>query len=200
YTIDALEKLFERPFALYEALADYYKGQMLEGKSFSRMQRFLILRDFVKMLAEKENMEKSNTEQHDAERVDTEKLDMRSVDTEKLDIEKFDELLVLDFYLRENGKSRPVWAEDLGKYHDEIVQFYQREEERHRYLQGYSGYTWKQTMRMTHLEHVFYDLLGDGSKKEKWLLFDYGKRDPLTNDAVVYVIDSLAMPGGRDGK
>lgn len=200
YTIDALEKLFERPFALYEALADYYKGQMLEGKSFSRMQRFLILRDFVKMLAEKENMEKSNTEQHDAERVDTEKLDMRSVDTEKLDIEKFDELLVLDFYLRENGKSRPVWAEDLGKYHDEIIQFYQREEERHRYLQGYSGYTWKQTMRMTHLEHVFYDLLGDGSKKEKWLLFDYGKRDPLTNDAVVYVIDSLAMPGGRDGK
>ena len=200
YTIDALEKLFERPFALYEALADYYKGQMLEGKSFSRMQRFLILRDFVKMLAEKENMEKSNTEQHDAERVDTEKLDMRSVDTEKLDIEKFDELLVLDFYLRENGKSRPVWAEDLGKYHDEIVQFYQREEERHRYLQGYSGYTWKQTMRMTHLEHVFYDLLGDGSKKEKWLLFDYGKRYPLTNDAVVYVIDSLAMPGGRDGK
>ena len=190
YTIDALEKLFERPFALYEALADYYKGQMLEGKSFSRMQRFLILRDFVKMLAEKENMEKSNTEQHDAERVDT----------EKLDIEKFDELLVLDFYLRENGKSRPVWAEDLGKYHDEIIQFYQREEERHRYLQGYSGYTWKQTMRMTHLEHVFYDLLGDGSKKEKWLLFDYGKRDPLTNDAVVYVIDSLAMPGGRDGK
>ena len=133
YTIDALEKLFERPFALYEALADYYKGQMLEGKSFSRMQRFLILRDFVKMLAEKENMEKSNTEQHDAERVDTEKLDMRSVDTEKLDIEKFDELLVLDFYLRENGKSRPVWAEDLGKYHDEIIQFYQREEERHRY-------------------------------------------------------------------
>ena len=102
--------------------------------------------------------------------------------------------------MRENGKSRPVWAEDLGKYHDEIVQFYQREEERHRYLQGYSGYTWKQTMRMTHLEHVFYDLLGDGSKKEKWLLFDYGKRDPLTNDAVVYVIDSLAMPGGRDGK
>ena len=200
YTIDALEKLFERPFALYEALADYYKGQMLEGKSFSRMQRFLILRDFVKMLAEKENMEKSNTEQHDAERVDTEKLDMRSVDTEKLDIEKFDELLVLDFYLRENGKSRPVWAENLGKYHDEIIQFYQREEERHRYLQGYSGYTWKQTMRMTHLEHVFYDLLGDGSKKEKWLLFDYGKRDPLTNDAVVYVIDSLAMPGGRDGK
>ena len=200
YTIDALEKLFERPFALYEALADYYKGQMLEGKSFSRMQRFLILRDFVKMLAEKENMEKSNTEQHDAERVDTEKLDMRSVDTEKLDIEKFDELLVLDFYLRENGKSRPVWAEDLGKYHDEIIQFYQREEERHRYLQGYSGYTWKQTMRMTHLEHVFYDLLGDGSKKEKWLLFDYGKRDPLTNDAAVYVMDSLAMPGGRDGK
>ena len=79
YTIDALEKLFERPFALYEALADYYKGQMLEGKSFSRMQRFLILRDFVKMLAEKENMEKSNTEQHDAERVDTEKLDMRNL-------------------------------------------------------------------------------------------------------------------------
>ena len=200
YTIDALEKLFERPFALYEALADYYKGQMLEGKSFSRMQRFLILRDFVNMVAEKKSIEQSNTEQHDAERVDTEKLDMRSVDTEKLDMEKFDELLVLDFYLRENGKSRPVWAEDLGKYHDEIVQFYQREEERHRYLQGYSGYTWKQTMRMTHLEHVFYDLLGDGSKKEKWLLFDYGKRDPLTNDAVVYVIDSLAMPGGRDGK
>ena len=210
YTIDALEKLFERPFALYEALADYYKGQMLEGKSFSRMQRFLILRDFVKTLAEKENMEKSNREQHDAERVDTEKIDMRSVDTEKIDmrsvdtekidIEKFDELLVLDFYLRENGKSRPEWAEDLGKYHDEIIQFYQREEEQHRYLQGYSGYTWKQTMRMTHLEHVSYDLLGDGSKKEKWLLFDYGKRDPLTNDAAVYVMDSLAMPGGRDGK
>lgn len=200
YTIDALEKLFERPFALYEALADYYKGQMLEGKSFSRMQRFLILRDFVNMVAEKKSIEQSNTEQHDAERVDTEKLDMRSVDTEKLDMEKFDELLVLDFYLRENGKSRPEWAEDLGRYRDAIIQFYQREEEQHRYLSGYSGYTWKQTMRMTHLEHISYDLLGDGSKKEKWLLFDYGKRDPLTNDAAVYGMDSLAVPGGRDGK
>ncbi len=92
--------------------------------------------------------------------------------------EAFDELLTLDLYLRENAKSRPAWAADLSEYREEIVSFYQKEEQERRYLPEYRQMIWKQLMRMTHLE-AFPHLTED------WLLFDYSRRNPLTGDARV---------------
>lgn len=144
-TMEALTEHYA-PFELYAALADYYKTHELEGKSYSRAQRFEILRDFI------------------AE--------------QKLPRQTFDELLLLDLYLRENAKSRPQWAPDLSAYQKEMILFFQREEQEHRYLSGYEGMTWKQMMRMTHLEPF-----KDDAGMMRWRLFDYQKRNPLTGDA-----------------
>lgn len=163
YTVAALEALFERPIAMYEALADYYRENGLEGKSYSRGQRFSILREFI--------LEKLAEEVEETGREAVRK--------------RYEELLTFDFYLRENAKSRPEWATDLSPYREQTVRFYQWEERERQYLPGYLEMTWKQTMRMTHLERFSCNVTGDGAPKEMWLLFDYRSRDPLTNDAKV---------------
>lgn len=155
-TIQALESFFERPFAMFEALADYYKEHGLTGSSHSRMRRFEILRDFIGEIPEISTSSR----------------------------EYFDELLTMDYYLRENGKSRPGWAKDPSSWKERALQFYQREEQEKKYLPDYQGLTWKQMMRMTHLEHFTrYDIPETMDTGECWMLFDYQKRDPLTGDA-----------------
>lgn len=161
-TMHAAEALFSRPIELYEALADYYKEEQLNGKSYSRLQRMEILRGFLHREAKRQG-------------------DFLS--------KYFDELLTLDLYLRENAKSRPVWAEDQEQEKEAVIRFYQREEEEHRYLKkSGQSYTWKQLLRMTHLEH-FHMLRRDGAfygyavDADLYLLFSYGERDPLTGDA-----------------
>ena len=166
YTIRSLEKAFDRPVELYEALADYYKENGLEGRSYSRLQRFEILRDFIL-----KTMEKASS-------------DGPGVSCDWT-VRYWEELLTLDCYLRENAKSRPFWSEDLTAYRREAAEFYQREQQEGRYLPEYREMSWKQTMRMTHLEHFTHDVLGDGKEKEVWLLFDYRKRNPLYGDASV---------------
>lgn len=201
YTMEALEKLFGRPFALYEALADHYGAHEAEGKSYSRMQRFVILREFIReticvgkrsagaggvpeaMPGGDAAMIREAMPGGDAAAVG----EMMPDAWEEL--RRFDELMTLDIYLRENAKSRPAWAEDTAFYRERIIGFYQREEQLHTYLPGYDGMNWKQMMRMTHLEHFTYDVLADGRRKETWLLFDYERRDPLTNDATVFEIN-----------
>ena len=65
-------------------------------------------------------------------------------------------------------------------YREERGSFYRREEEEHRYLKNYEGYSWKQLGKMTHLEHFS---LRNGKEGEHWILFDYSSRDPLSRDA-----------------
>ena len=161
-TMHAAEALFARPIELYEALADYYKEEQLNGKSYSRLQRMEILRGFLHKQVEKQDI---------------------------FPAEYFDELLTLDLYLRENAKSRPAWAGDQEKEKEAAIRFYQSEEEERRYLkENGQKYTWKQLLRMTHLEH-FHTLKKDGAfygyvpEGDLHLLFSYGERDPLTGDA-----------------
>lgn len=97
----------------------------------------------------------------------------------------YDEWMIYDLYLRENSKSRPAWAKDLGQWKEFATQFYKKEEENPHKLKGYEGYTHRQMAKMTHLEVFSFDVLGDGMKKETAVLFDYKKRNPLTNDASV---------------
>lgn len=106
----------------------------------------------------------------------------------------YDELLILDIYLRENSKSRPVWGEDLSKNKAQVLEFYKAEEENRNILGHYRGYSAKQMMHMMHLERFQYDVLGTGEKKECWLLFDYKKRNPLNQEAEVTDVTDR-MPG-----
>ncbi|HIU76855.1 MAG TPA: B12-binding domain-containing radical SAM protein [Candidatus Pelethocola excrementipullorum] len=94
------------------------------------------------------------------------------------EIQKYRELAVLDVYARENAKSRPSFAADLGEYKDRRRKFFRQEEETRELLPSYEGYDWKQMMKMTHVE-----ILSAVSKERKAVLFDYKVRDPLTGSA-----------------
>ena len=121
-TMLALEAEFDTPFAMYEALAEYYEENGLNGLKHSRMGRFDILHDFILSYVKKEHAP------------------------------KYEDDLLMDLYLREKSKSRPSWAADLSGYKSEIQEFFRKEAEEKRYLKDYEGYSWKQILNMTHVE------------------------------------------------
>ena len=121
-TMLALEAEFDTPFAMYEALAEYYEENGLNGLKHSRMRRFDILHDFILSYVKKEHAP------------------------------KYEDDLLMDLYLREKSKSRPSWAADLSGYKSEIQEFFRKEAEEKRYLKDYEGYSWKQILNMTHVE------------------------------------------------
>lgn len=90
------------------------------------------------------------------------------------------DLLVYDLYLRENLKSRPVFAADQEPYKDRVRAFFEEEAAAFRYLkEGYEGYEARQLIKMAHVE-VFRD--------GRAVLFDYKKRDALSHNAAAYDI------------
>lgn len=91
------------------------------------------------------------------------------------DAEKFRECLIFDYYLRENAKSRPAFAGEDQVEKKAARLFYEREEKEHTYLPHYAAYDRKQMRRMTHLEYF--------PHAARHILFDYTRRDPLTNDS-----------------
>lgn len=126
-TLRAIEKLFDNPFALYEALGAFYDKKGYMDISHTRIRRYEILQEFLQ------------------EYVDEEQMDY------------YRQLMICDLYARENMKTRPAWAKDLKVYKRDIREFYLKEEETHEYLPEYEGYDEKQLARMTHLERMDYD-------------------------------------------
>ncbi len=97
--------------------------------------------------------------------------------------ERVRDTLTVDLYLRENAKSRPVFARDLSKWRDPFRRFYQTEQKTWQFLKGYEGFDSKQLANMTHIE-----VLSD----ETAFLFDYKNRDPLSHNASMFAI---CLPG-----
>lgn len=126
-TLRAIEKLFDNPFALYEALGAFYDKKGYMDISHTRIRRYEILQEFLQ------------------EYVDEEQMDY------------YLQLMICDLYAREKMKTRPAWAKDLKAYKRDIREFYLKEEETHEYLPEYEGYDEKQLARMTHLERMDYD-------------------------------------------
>lgn len=126
-TLRAIEKLFDNPFALYEALGAFYDKKGYMDISHTRIRRYEILQEFLQ------------------EYVDEEQMDY------------YRQLMICDLYAREKMKTRPAWAKDLKVYKRDIREFYLKEEETHEYLPEYEGYDEKQLARMTHLERMDYD-------------------------------------------
>ena len=154
-TVELLTEEFEDYFGLYEALADFYEEQGYNGRSHSRMERLLILREFALSL---------NPARQAA----------------------FDQALLMDLYAREKSKSRPAFAPDLSGRKNEIYEFYKKEAGEHQYLIGdtYEAMNARQLLNQTHLEIL-------SGETEKWYLFDYQKRDPLTGDARIGQIQNI---------
>ena len=174
-TLPLLEAFFARPFAMYQALADFYEDNGYFVTTPSRIYRYQVLLDFILSIAPGEHLA------------------------------YFKEALTYDIYLRENAKSRPDFAPDLQEYKNVITDFYREEAEKHRFLPESSQYDARQLQRMTHLEVLQYPVFskekmaelknGLWEKEESYfVLFDYASRNPLTYEARVVV---LPLNNGR---
>ena len=97
--------------------------------------------------------------------------------------EVFRDLLMCDLYLRENIKSRPLFAPDPGAWKEETRRFFRKEEQSPHYLKHYEGYDSRQMARMAHLER-----LSNGTYR----LFDYKRRDPLSRNAGMIEISQIS--------
>ena len=172
HTLKALERLFETPYAMFLSLADFYEEKGFFVNSPARSYRYEGMLDFVK----------SRNTAKEAENL-------------------FRELLTFDLYLREKAKSRPAFAKDIRGYYQEISAFYRQQEETPDLLAEYAakGYDSRQMMRMTHMEVFCYpvwderwleeaDLNEIAAGEERFVLFDYSKRDPLSYEAGYKVI------------
>lgn len=104
-------------------------------------------------------------------------------------LEQYRQLMILDFYLRENAKNRPVFAGEELIDKDYEKEFYDREAEERNYLKGYDSYDKRKLRKMTHLERFSWDVMGDMSEKESVILFDYQNRSPLNHQALAMKVD-----------
>lgn len=99
---------------------------------------------------------------------------------EKVTIEiDWAEVLAVDYYLRENAKSRPSFAKNQDQYKSQIRDFYKSEKARE-ILPDYEVYDSKQVESMTHVE-----VLGINKDAPTYILFDYKNRNPLNHQAKI---------------
>lgn len=166
HTIRLLESVFPDAFAMYKGLANFYREQGCERMTPSREYRYQALFSFA--------------------------LTTPLAGREEL----LRQVLTLDFYLRENSKSRPSFARDLTPYKEAVRDIYKKEEKSRRYLPDYAAYDYRQLRKMTHLEVFDYPVWEeDAAAWEKrldtprMLVFDYRKRDAVTCEARHFVID-----------
>lgn len=158
HTLPVLERAFESPFVFYEKLADYYEEKGYFLNSPSRSYRYEVLLGFAVC--------------HDGGR-------------EAL----YRELLTYDIYLRENMKSRPGFAKELSEYKGRIRDFYEDEERLRDILPDYGACQPRQIARMTHMEVFCYPVWEEDAgsmdqlEEPRMVLFDYGRRNPLTKEA-----------------
>ncbi|MCR4690266.1 MAG: B12-binding domain-containing radical SAM protein [Lachnospiraceae bacterium] len=176
HTLRFLEGAFSSPFAMFEALAEFYREQGLFTNSPSRVYRYEVLLQFA-----------------------------GKVDPGQQEI--YTELLTYDLYLRENMKSRPAFCRSLQdeEYKGFRREFYRKEEQSRNYLPELEEYDARQLSGMTHLEPFVYPVWDPekitacrkpAGRKEKrvsedstvYMLFHYGKRNPLTREAATYIV------------
>lgn len=168
-TLKELEKEFNTPYEMFSFMAGYYNKNHLLGISHSRIARYEILWKMIQTKLEKSGKYEThkNCESHEIRGTEE-----NAGISGKLEL--YRDLLMTDLYLRENVKSRPTFARDLSSSKDFVREFFQREEKTPEHLSGYEGYDSRQMAKMAHLEP-----LRDGT----YLLFDYKRRDPLSNNA-----------------
>ena len=157
HTMERLCGFWDSPFALYEELADFFRARGLFERQLSRRERFDVLWEFI------------------SSRFRTESSFYGVA---------WRELLVYDYYLRENAKTRPSFAPRPQKDWPSITAWYAKCAADCPQLAAYRGYGYRQLLHMTHAEVLPRGFSQNGQKV--LVLFDYNARDPLTNNAVAW--------------
>ena len=142
--IKVLETQFERPFAMYQELGDFYEKKAYDTMSHSRIRRCEILLEFAEEISQ---------------------------DTENF-TKVLRETLIFDLYSRENCKSRPTWAVDMGSF-KHMTHYYCK-----------NG-------KLSHVEPFHYDFVTLQETEPVWVLFSYEKRNPLTHCAEITEVEYM---------
>ena len=164
-TLKAFENEFASPYSMFYFMGEYYRRRGLAGISHNRIARYEILFDIIR-----ERLTPCGGQAEAA----------RPEGTAGLGLETYRDLLMTDLYLRENVKSRPVFARDPAASKAKIKDFFIKEGKSPQYLTDYKGYDSRQISKMAHVE-----AMADGTL----VLFDKRNRDPLTYNARACVID-----------
>ena len=165
HTLPVLEKEFSSPFAMYEALSQYYEEKGYYINTPARAYRYQVLLEFAQQKAP------ARSELY-------------------AQLLTFD--MYLRENLKSRPAFAPCWQQ--GEEEKEQVRaFYRQEAQTPQYLTGYEGYQPQQLMKMTHIEYFTYPVWQQNMKmtqlsQKTAILFDYQKRDPLTYDAAYYMI------------
>lgn len=163
YTIGMLEKEFETPFALYEALAQYYEENGFALQNPARSYRYQIMYDFCKIkVPEKEEMYQ---ELLTFDMYLREKMKTRPVFAKDLSLIKEKSR---EFYQKE---------EETGKWLTDYTDYNSRQLSKMTHLEEFRYLVWEK---------------GHSHKlsRPQLVLFDYKHRNPLTAEArVVPVMD-----------
>lgn len=190
HVLDYVISFFEAPYDFFEAIGTYYARNQLYGIGFKREARYNVLRSFCAEWLKKGD--------------------------ETFSAKILDSLLVYDYYLRENAKSRPAWSPEEPIEKQRYQDFFKRggTEEIHLIKEGYDS---KVAARVMHIEPVVReavlwiadsdrmteekvfkksDMLADekniyGDKDIVYCLFDYQNRNPLSKDASVAILSHL---------
>lgn len=167
YTIPYLEQFFETPFALYEALADFYEKNHYFINTPSRMHRYHVFLEFAGVISA-----------CDAELV-KELLTM--------------DVYLRENAKSRPEFSTDLSADKETINHFYRMEVKRRETGCH-ILKNYEEYDAKSMVRMTHMEPFTYDIFGDNpsyQKREKrvFVLYDYMERNPLTYDAKILLLN-----------
>ena len=160
-TMSCLEGEFDSPFSMFESLGAYYNEKGIQGEKHSRVTRYEILLEFIKKYSRNNKKQTKNW----------------------TDTLSYKQLLTLDFYLRENAKTRPDFALDILPYKNKIKGFYKSEKAK-QILKDYEGYDSRQLEKMTHIE-----VFSDSNGNEIYVLFDYKNRSLLNKEAKIWLIN-----------
>ena len=156
YAINYLEHFFASPMKLYQSLSDYYNNMGFALMAHSRIKKYEILLDFYKEIV----------------------LDIMEVKDGPLQVPLFQEILVMDLFLREDMKSRPSFA-PIRPQQNNLREIY----EKHQI-----------DRKLIHIEQFTFDVIASAKsghvvEKDTTILFDYSKKDPLNKAAKLILLD-----------
>ena len=176
-TMKLMECIFDSAFEFFQELGDFYEANGYFGMSHSRIRRCEILLEFLALYlhgCDSDAITSVGLSENDGDRDNTD------FDENAQIYSMIQESLIFDLYYRENCKSRPVWATDIGKF-------------------KHMTHAYCKNGKLSHVEPFHYifpdkhtrklDELPKYHKEPVWALFHYDMRDPLDHQALVEYIE-----------
>ncbi len=207
HVLSYLIPFFDSPYAFYEALGRYYEDKRLFGIGFKREARYEVLRQFCEEWFDQGS---TSDKQEDKSGKQTyalgnpDRIMQKDLNGKKFSVNILDDLLIYDYYLRENAKSRPAWARTAPIEKKRYQAFFKNGGTEEISLKQ-EGYDSKAAARAMHIEEVSVETVKwmeqqgrcvtRGIEEQKdvkmYCLFDYERRNPLSKDAGVTILTHL---------